>query len=152
MAAPAPAMKMLNKNHFVGCPKPGVAKLVHGVGGVKAVQGATGLFFDDQTCAFTVFGLDTLGNPVDVSPVAEMTDTSSTLTTLTVTEPVAPATMTASLSAVAPGTSTITAVITWLDGSQGPYTVTSLVTITSDPNKVSGFAFNFSTPTIIPTP
>jgi hypothetical protein len=93
---------------------------------VGAAPVADFVFVDngDDTC--TVNGLDSVGNPVDISTVATLTVTSDTVGTITVDPPTG---MTFAMHAVGPlstpGTPVqITAVATWNDGSLGPFTFT----------------------------
>jgi len=85
---------------------------------------------DNQDDTFTIFGTDAAGNTVDISGVATAVVTSDTVGILTVTS----SGMTGSMHAVGPvGSAKITAVVTWTDGSLGPFTVTLPVTVSAGP-------------------
>jgi hypothetical protein len=100
---------------------------------------------DNQDDTFTIFGVSAANPQVDISGVASLSVSSSDSTV--VTADVATG-MTDKVHGLKAGTSTLTIVASWNDNSVGPFTITVDVTIVADPNKVSGLAINWGTPTV----
>jgi hypothetical protein len=101
---------------------------------------ATFVFVDNGNDTLTVMGVDSAGNPVDISGVANLTatpPTSSDTTKITVDPPTG---MTFAMHAAGPLTPAdgsapvvITAVATWNDGTLGPFTGTLNVNVVAGP-------------------
>ncbi len=104
---------------------------------------------DNGDDTFTVMGVDSAGNTVDISAVATMTVTSDNTGTVTVDPPVG---MTSAIhvpTAPAPkvsATANVTITVTWTDGSVGPFTIVWPINITGSP--ATGIVVTPGVPTV----
>lgn len=105
------------------------------------------ILVDNEDDTFEIQGTDTQGNRVDISSVATAVVSSDNESVLAVD---APTGMTSAMHTVgsppALGSANITAVVTWNDGSLGPFTVTLPVSVVTGP--VGGVVITPGVPTI----
>jgi len=98
---------------------------------------------DTENSKLTYQGVDVHGHAVDISAVATLTVSSSDEALATVDTPVG---MEVTAKFLAPGQVSIIAVATWNDGSRGPFTITTPVTISG--SAAVGLTVTFGTPTV----
>jgi len=99
---------------------------------------------DNEDATFTYVGVNKANNPLDISDVATAAVSSDAPTILTVDPPVK---VSSAMHAVGPlGVANVIGVITWTDGSVGPFTVTLPVTVKANP-QATGVVIDVGTPT-----
>jgi hypothetical protein len=103
------------------------------------------VLLDTQDGAFTIFGVNHVGDKMDISGVATLGDVASDNPAVLTVD--APAGMTAQTHGLTAGTANVTVTATWNDGSVGPFTITIPATVSTDPT-VTGLAVEFGPPTV----
>lgn len=113
-----------------------------GAPGAKAI-GTEFVFVDNEDSTCTVSGVNSSGNPVDISNVAKIAVTSSDPA---VCGADAPTGMTFKMSGLKPGSAVLSVVATWDDDSIGPFSFDLPVVVTGSP--ATGITVTPGTPVV----